>query len=211
VEAHARRHDYYVSTVGNLSNQDIRTSREPREALLAALAAEVRRHQNAQDIFDDVACEWLGINRTDARCLDIVDLHGRISAGELARESGLSTGAITTVLDRLERAGFVRRVRDPEDRRRVLVEVTEELRRRAEVVWGPIAAGAEAAFDGYSDADLELILTFLRLGREFLATHTERVRNLPPFAEAGGATAPAEPGGATAPAEPAGASRPHPG
>jgi DNA-binding MarR family transcriptional regulator len=151
--------------------------------LLERLNVEVRRHQNAQDMFDEVACERLGINRSDGRCLDIIDLAGRISAGELARQSGLSTGAITTLVDRLERAGYVRRVRDTGDRRRVLVELTDELRVRAGVIWGPIADEAAAAFDRYSDAELELIVEFLHFGREFLAAHAERVRALPPFGE----------------------------
>jgi DNA-binding MarR family transcriptional regulator len=173
-------------------------SRETRASLLGRLGIEVRMHQNAQDIFDDVACEWLGINRTDSRCLDIIDLNGRISAGQLARESGLSTGAITTVLDRLERAGYVRRVRDVEDRRRVLVELTDELRERAAVVWGPIAAEAAEAFDRYSEAELELIVEFLQFGREFLAAHTARVRALPAF----GRMAPSEDVGAPAASPP---------
>ena len=59
-----------------------------------------------------------------------------MTAGELDRESELSTGAITTLLDRLERAGYVRRVRDDVDRRRILVELTDEARHRAWEIWG---------------------------------------------------------------------------
>ncbi len=147
--------------------------------MLEDLEREVRLHQNAQDLFDEVACARLGINRSDGRCLDIIDRHGRISAGELARESGLSTGAITTLLDRLERAGYVVRIRDTGDRRRVFAELTDEARRRASEIWGPIAAEAVPFYDGYGDAELLVIRDFLRRGREFLAAHTERVRALP--------------------------------
>ena len=65
----------------------------------------------------------LGLNPTDVRCVDLLDQHGTMTAGALAELAGLSTGAVTFLLDRLERAGFVRRVRDLEDRRRVLVEL----------------------------------------------------------------------------------------
>jgi DNA-binding MarR family transcriptional regulator len=57
-------------------------------------------------------CQKLGINRTDLRCLNIVDNQGPMTAGRLAELSGLTTAAVTTVLDRLERAGYARRVRN---------------------------------------------------------------------------------------------------
>ncbi len=154
-------------------------SRDKREDLVAALGLESRRYQNAQDAFDDVAVARLGINRTDGRCLDILDQHERMTAGELARESGLSSGAVTTLLDRLERRGYVRRVRDTADRRRIFIELTDEARGRAWEIWGPIAESVTALFDGYSDAELETILRFLRLSTAFLAEHTERIRGLP--------------------------------
>jgi DNA-binding MarR family transcriptional regulator len=150
-------------------------SREDIQRLIGEVGIEVRRHQNAQDAFDDAACAFLGINRTDGRCLDILDQHGQMTAGALARESGLSSGAITTLLDRLERAGYVRRVRDTADRRRVLVELTDEARRRAGAVWGPIAAEAGRDLAAYDEEQLRFIRDFLRGGREFLERHRERV------------------------------------
>jgi DNA-binding MarR family transcriptional regulator len=160
-------------------------SREGREALIAEVGNEVRRYQNAQDAFDDAAVARLGINRTDGRCLDILDQHGRMTAGELARESGLSSGAVTTLLDRLEHRGYVRRVRDSEDRRRVFVEPTDQARQRTWEIWGPMAAAAAGFLERHSDAELRSIRDFLRAGREFLTEHTERVRGLPPADDAG--------------------------
>jgi DNA-binding MarR family transcriptional regulator len=142
------------------------------------LGLEIRRHQNAQDLFDEAACAHLGINRSDGRALDILDQHGRLTAGQLARESGLSSGAITTLLDRLERAGYVRRVRDDVDRRRVLVEVTDEARRRTWEIWGPIAEQADRDLSRYSDAELAFVRDFLLQGRQLLAEHLERIRAL---------------------------------
>lgn len=176
----------------SLSNQNTRLSNQPtegagaappgeREVLLAQLFEEVRLHQNAQDRFDDVACAKLGINRSDGRCLDIIDRHGRLTAGELALESGLSSGAITTLLDRMERIGYVRRVRDTEDRRRVLVELTDLARARSGAIWGPIARDAAALVEPYTDAELRTILDFVRRARALLDEHIERVRALPPW------------------------------
>ncbi|HSJ74379.1 MAG TPA: MarR family transcriptional regulator [Miltoncostaeaceae bacterium] len=153
-------------------------SRESTGELIAEVGVEVRRHQNAQDAFDDVASVVLGINRTDLRCMDIVDQAGPITAGALARESGLSSGAATTVIDRLEAAGYVRRVRDTVDRRRVLVELTDEARRRASEVWGPIAEEAGRMFAAYDEAQLRVLRDFLRDAVEFLDRHRERVSSL---------------------------------
>jgi DNA-binding MarR family transcriptional regulator len=153
-------------------------SRGSKTEMIAEVGVEVRRHQNAQDAFDDAACAFLGINRTDGRCLDILDQHGQMTAGALAQESGLSTGAVTTLLDRLERAGYVRRVRDTADRRRVLVELTDLARSRAGEVWGPIAEEAGRDLARYDEEQLRFIRDFLRGGREFLDRHRERVRAL---------------------------------
>ena len=135
-------------------------------------------YQNAQDAFDDAASRLLGINRTDQRCMDIIDLNGSITAGQLASEAGLSTGAVTTVLDRMERAGLVRRVRDTQDRRRVLVELTDDARRRAWEIWGPIATEADGYYAGYSEEQLSFLLDFLQRAQEFLARHRARVETM---------------------------------
>ena len=100
------------------------------------LLAEVRASQVATDAMDQAAADFLGINRTDYRALDVLDQKGRLTAGELAREMHLTTGAVTSVLDRLERAGYARRLRDPADRRRVLVEISPEVTRAGEQIYG---------------------------------------------------------------------------
>jgi DNA-binding MarR family transcriptional regulator len=150
-----------------------------REAVIRDLSVEVRRYQNAQDAFDDAAAERLGINRTDQRCMDILDLNGQMTAGRLAAESGLSTGAVTTLLDRMERAGYVQRVRDTVDRRRVLVELTDEARKRAWEIWGPIAEEANEGWGRFSDEQLVFLRDFLVGSQEFLARHLERIKSEP--------------------------------
>ena len=107
-------------------------TRKTKQELIVELLAAVRANQNATDQMDDAAARGLGVNRTDARCLDIVEQFGPITAGELAESAGLTTGSVTAVIDRLVAKGYLRRVADPADRRRVMVELTEraqELRR----------------------------------------------------------------------------------
>jgi DNA-binding MarR family transcriptional regulator len=129
-------------------------------AQVSALTAANRRYQQATDALDQAASELLGINRTDARCIDIVLLRGRLTAGELASAAGLSPGAVTTALDRLERAGFARRVRDPDDRRRVLVEPTDQMAQLAEVVYGPLRDRGAELMARFSERQLKAITDF---------------------------------------------------
>jgi DNA-binding MarR family transcriptional regulator len=141
------------------------------------LGEEIRASQRAVDVVDDLVAELLGVNRTDARCLDILDQHGRMSAGELARESDLSTGAVTAVIDRLERAGYAHRVPDPSDRRRVLVELTEFAREQMwELMGRPMREMTVPVMNHYSDAELELFLEFQRQGRAIQERHAEWLR-----------------------------------
>ncbi len=166
-------------------------SRDPspeRLQLYAELGDEVRVNQRATDAVDELLAESLGINRTDARCMDILDQHGRMSAGDLAQESRLTTGAITAVIDRLERAGLARRVPDPSDRRRVLVEPTEKALELAnELMIEPMRKLYVPMAERYSDDDLRLILDFTRRGRELQERHAEWLRER--LAERGSRTA----------------------
>jgi DNA-binding MarR family transcriptional regulator len=136
----------------------------------------LRMHQNAVDEVDEAATEYLGLNRTDTRCLDIIERMGRVTAGQLAAETGLTTGAITAALDRLEGAGYVRRVRDLTDRRRVLVEITDSGLRCAMDCYGPIATEGQASLEALTEEQLELIRDFMRAGYELLTNHAARVR-----------------------------------
>ncbi len=141
-------------------------------------------YQTAVDRFDEVVVGLLGINRTDGRCLDILDQRGSMTAGELARECGLTTGAMTTLLDRLERLGYLRRVPHPTDRRRVVVEMTDKTRRRIEQIYAPVGMEGRELLACLSDRQLELIAKVMRTGRELLERHTERVEKLPKKAPA---------------------------
>jgi DNA-binding MarR family transcriptional regulator len=125
-----------------------------------------------------VAFQKLGINRTDGRCLDIIGNQRPLTAGPLAELSGLTTAAVTAVLDRLERAGYARRVRDESDRRQVIVEPTPLMAERGGQIWGPLGKEAIAEIGRMSVEELELVMEFFRRGREVNERHIERVRDL---------------------------------
>src|SRR3954468_4076752 len=138
-----------------------------KRRLFEELVDEVRRSQLATDRFDQAVADAIGLNRTDMRCMDVIEREGPVTAGRLAGATGLSTGAITTVLDRLERGGFARRVRDESDRRRVLVEATPEARAGAAEFYGPHVELSERLYRRYTIEQLQLLLGFIREGREF--------------------------------------------
>jgi DNA-binding MarR family transcriptional regulator len=140
-------------------------ARRKRE-VFEELVYEVRRSQNATDRFDQAVADAIGINRTDMRCLDVISREGPVPAGRLADETGLTTGAITTVLDRLERAGLARRVRDPDDRRRVLVELTPEAFEGSVNYYAAHMALSERFYRRYTEEQLEMFLEWVREGRE---------------------------------------------
>lgn len=157
-------------------------ARESKRDLIDQVVAEVRAFQSAADEMDETASERLGLNRTDHRCLDVLEREAPITAGRLAEASGLTTGAITTVLDRLERAGYARRARDAEDRRRVLVEVTPTARRRTGELYGPLVRAGDAVLARYSARELALLRDFMREARALTAQHAARLRTSAPRA-----------------------------
>jgi DNA-binding MarR family transcriptional regulator len=147
-----------------------------RQTLFQELADEIRANQRATDAVDEAAAQAIGVNRTDSKVIDILDQHGRMSAGDLARHSNLTTGAVTAVIDRLERVDYVRRVADAADRRRVLVELTPQLKRTIEELMGPLGEAGLPLLDRYSDEQLELLVEFTRIGREIQERHAAWLR-----------------------------------
>jgi DNA-binding MarR family transcriptional regulator len=137
-----------------------------RSELLEEIRDAFRRNGQGQDAMDSAAAHFFGIHRTDLSLLDVLQLGGRMTAGELAKRGNLSPGAVTAALDRLEGAGYVRRVRDEVDRRRVFVEVTDEMLRRAGQVYGPLAARSEELLGSLTDEQLRVIIGVLRRGAE---------------------------------------------
>jgi DNA-binding MarR family transcriptional regulator len=134
----------------------------PKQELIVRLIAAFREAGNQDAAFEEVAARRLGIGAVDMRCLNVVENAGGLTAGELARQVGVTTGAVTGALDRLERAGYARRVPDPGDRRRVRVEVTAAFRDRAEEIWAPLAADWQRRLGArFTAAELGTIVDFL--------------------------------------------------
>jgi DNA-binding MarR family transcriptional regulator len=146
-----------------------------RQALVRAAGRATQAYQRATDGFDDAVGQVLGLNPTDLRCLDWLT-EGPMTAGELSSATGLSSAATTTLLDRLEAKGYVRRVRDTADRRKVLAELTPEGRGRIGALYGPLAAEGGALLQRFSDAELGSMLEFLTEATRLVDKHRDRTR-----------------------------------
>ncbi len=138
----------------------------------------LRVSQNASDMMDEAFSTLLRINRTDARCLDIVHRLGRITAGDLARMSGLTTGAVTTVVDRLEQAGYLRRIRDTEDRRKVFLESTERADQLAEAVYGQISKVGHRRMGELTIEDILRVTRFLQINAHINTSLSDALRKV---------------------------------
>jgi DNA-binding MarR family transcriptional regulator len=150
--------------------------KDSKRELVGRLIAAFRDAGTQDAAVEGLAAERLGISAADLRCLNAIENAGGLTAGELAREVGVTTGAVTGALDRLERAGFARRVADPADRRRVRIEVTPEFRARAESIWGPIAADWQHRLASrFTAPELATIVEFLELTGEIGAVHVDRL------------------------------------
>ncbi len=148
-----------------------------RQRLEGEFLLAMRRNGSIMQLLGQTSAERIGINVTDLNCLNIVALAGPMTAGELARATGLTTASITGVLDRLEDGGFVRRERDPKDRRRVIVTLNPGPGlREIGPTFGPLVRAWRDAAAGYSDEELRLLLDFQRRFEGIVRDQLARLR-----------------------------------
>jgi DNA-binding MarR family transcriptional regulator len=164
-----------------LSCQDKMTDAAKPAALSRADLVEAlnraMRDMSGQAVLHSQATAWrLGVSGSDLECLNIVLLHGPLAAGALAARSGLTSGAITGVVDRLERVGLAKRLPDPKDRRRVLVRVPPQALRRLQPLGEPMARAMVSVLGPYDDEELALILHFLTRAHQAAAGAVAQVR-----------------------------------
>src|ERR1022692_2012523 len=128
------------------------SGRPERAQLAAAFGAAIRRTGSLMQLMGQAAADRIGINATDLNCLNILSFSGHMTAGELARATGLTTASITGVADRLEEPGFVRRERYARDRRRVVIRLVLE-RALSDIapVFLPMIRALEQAAARYTD------------------------------------------------------------
>ena len=167
------------------------SSEVPRQELTAAVLRAVRKESSQAALFSQAVAERLGLAGADVECLEILMEEGRLTVGRLADVTALTTGSATRMVDRLEQAGFVKRVADPADRRRVLVEPAAGLDAKLGAIHASIARAQMELIERYDDGQLRLLVDFLDRSGEVARAETAKMRAPSEEAGAGGShTAP---------------------
>ena len=150
-----------------------------RQELMRALNRISRESSGLGVLFGEEVARRMGINHTDLECIDVIGQRERVTAGEVAEASGLTTGAVTGVIDRLEKAGYVKRERDPADRRKVYVRLLPKALSEGSKYYGPFERSVMALVDRYSDKELALFLDYFTRARDVVLGELTRLRNTP--------------------------------
>src|SRR5580693_3637877 len=150
-------HDWDMPWIDAIGSAD-----PERQRLAAAFGEGFRKTSSLMQLLGQAAADRIGLNATDLNCLNILSFSGQMTAGDLARATGLTTASITGVLDRLEEAGYVRRERDSKDRRRVVVhlELDKALANVAPLFLPMVRDWQEQVVADYTDDELRLIVDF---------------------------------------------------
>ena len=148
-----------------------------KKKLIWQLIGAFRDASNQDGAIEALAARRLEISPADLRCLNVIqNAAGGLTAGELAREVGVTTGAVTGTLDRLEAAGYAERRVDPADRRRIRLTITPYFLERAEAIWAPLAADWQRRLAArFTAAELETVVEFLDLTNEIGGEHRDRL------------------------------------
>jgi DNA-binding MarR family transcriptional regulator len=120
----------------------------------------------SQALFRNLIAERLGLNITDMECLDVLFFKGIASPKELSAYTGLTPGATTTMLDRLERSGLVRREPNPRDRRSVNICIVQEAAQKIGPLFAPLRQAQEELLSGYTAEELALLAEYFRRSTE---------------------------------------------
>lgn len=157
---------------------DLSSNMEKHNEILEELSHALRDQSTQTIIFHQTLAEHLGLNATDHKCLEIISRTGPITAGRLAELTGLTTGAVTGVIDRLEKVGFVQRGKDPNDRRRVIIEPLLE---KAKVEFEPLFSSFRERMNKlcscYNHDELRIVLDFVLQSMEILREETDKLRS----------------------------------
>ncbi len=168
-----------------------------RDELIEAVLSASRKGHAQATLFSQAVADRLGLAGTDIECLDILDQEGRLTVGRLAELTGLTTGSATRMVDRLEQAGYVRRVPDPADRRRVLVEPLADRMASVGALHAPLRQAGRELIATYDDSQLEAIVGYLESTVDATRAAAARLREPAGAEELSGGSYAAPVGGAS--------------
>ncbi|KAA6448964.1 MarR family transcriptional regulator [Bacillus atrophaeus] len=127
-------------------------------------------------LFHQAAAQSLGLFPTDLKSADLLNERGPMTAGELGKKTGLSTGSVTALIDRLEKAGYVIREKDPNDRRRVIIVPLTESKKQVKQLFSSLSESTANLCRQYTEEELTLIFDFLRKSSSIMEEELERLK-----------------------------------
>jgi DNA-binding MarR family transcriptional regulator len=150
-----------------------------REEIIQAIIEKGREMSTETILFHQGVADVLGLHITDHKCLDLIRQYGAMPAGSIAELTSLTTGAVTGIIDRLEKAGYVRRVNDPKDRRRTIVEPVRNKKweRNVEAIFIPFHERMRKLLSSYSDSELAFLLDVLTKSIELTREESKKLRS----------------------------------
>jgi DNA-binding MarR family transcriptional regulator len=151
-----------------------------REEIIRDISDKFREMSTETIMFHQAIADVLGLHITDHKCLDLITRYGSMPAGRLAELTGLTTGAVTGIIDRLEEAGYVRRTNDPKDRRRTIVQPTQnkKLEKKIEMLFVPLRDRMHKLLSAYSDSELTFLLEATTKFLEQTHEESKKLRSL---------------------------------
>ncbi|HEY7395101.1 MAG TPA: MarR family transcriptional regulator [Gemmatimonadaceae bacterium] len=137
------------------------SSRTSRDLTAKHIAEGMRRHSTAAVLFHHALAERLGLGPTDLKCFDLIRERGAMTASEVATVTGLTTGAITGVVGRLENAGYLKRAADPNDGRRQILSPISDSLRQVHAAFTSLHEGLASVLADFNQEEIAAIAEFL--------------------------------------------------
>ena len=151
-----------------------------RKEVIQTIVEKLKEMSTETIMFHQSVAEVLGLHITDHKCLDLIHRFGAMPAGRLGELTGLTTGAVTGIIDRLEKAGYVKRTNDPKDRRRTIVEPirNKKLEGKMEMIFMPLHERMNKVLSTYADNELVFLLEVMTKITEQTSEESKKLRGL---------------------------------
>ena len=156
------------------------TSEKSRSEKIDELMREMRLGSSFDSLFSQAVAERVGMHQTDIETMDLLNTLGPMTAGQLSERTGLTTGATTRLIDRLERVGYVRRCADAKDRRCVIIEPVHENLKKLGALFEPMADAMADWWSKLDEHELDVIIAFVRRNNAVVAEINAQLRAHPP-------------------------------
>ncbi len=145
------------------------------QELIRLVGREIFRMGAQSVITGRTVADRFGLHTTDLECLDLIVMRRETTASELAQATGLTAGAMTAVVDRLEKTGYVVRIADPRDRRRHLIRVQTEAIEPIKAMYEPLQSAMFKLCSSFAERDLEIIREFLSRSTDLAVSCVEQI------------------------------------